>query len=171
MGGLTAPVPLTAGHQLTRFDCGNRALNVWLKDRALKNQASGASRTFVVCRNGRVVGYYALATGSIERIAAPGRIRRNMPESVPVMVLGRLAVDVSMQRNRLGSRLLKDALLRTVRVSKDAGIRAMLVHAISDEAARFYKRRGFQPSPLDSMTLMLPLEHVERLIAGRVRNA
>lgn len=167
MGGLTAPVPLTAAHQLTRFDCGNRALDAWLKNRALKNQASGASRTFVVCRNGRVVGYYALATGSIERIAAPGRIRRNMPKSVPVMILGRLAVDTGMQRDRLGSRLLKDALLRTVRVSKNAGIRAMLVHAISDEAARFYKRRGFQPSPLDSMTLMLPLEHVEKLMADR----
>lgn len=167
MGGLTAPVPLTAGHQLSSFNCGNRALDAWLKDRALKNQASGASRTFVVCRDGRVVGYYALATGSIERIAAPGRIRRNMPEPVPVMVLGRLAVDVSMQRSRLGSRLLKDALLRTVRVSKNAGIRAMLAHATSDEAARFYKRRGFQPSPMDSMTLMLPLEHVEKLMTQR----
>ncbi len=166
MGGLTAPAPLTAGHQLACFDCGNGALDGWLKNRALKNQASGASRTFVVCRDGRMVGYYALATGSIERIAAPGPVARNMPESVPVMILGRLAVDASMRGNRLGSKLLKDALLRIIRVSKNAGIRAMLAHAVSDQAARFYKRRGFQPSPLDSTALMLPLAHAKKLIAG-----
>ena len=166
MGELTAPAPLTADHQVSSFDCGNDALNQWLKRRALKNQHSGASRTFVACQSQKVVGYYALATGSVERAIAPKLIARNMPELLPVMVLGRLAVDSSMQGRRLGSALLKDALLRTLRVSRDAGISAVLVHAISEEAVRFYQRYGFRPSSIESMTLMLPLRHIQTLITA-----
>ncbi|MCP4406743.1 MAG: GNAT family N-acetyltransferase [Gammaproteobacteria bacterium] len=164
MGISTAPAPLTGRHELSEFDCGNETLNDWLRKRALKNQNSGASRTFVTCQNNRVVGYYALASGSVERMASPKPIARNMPEPIPVMVLGRLAIDSNMQGQRLGSALLKDALLRTLSVSKNVGIRAILVHAISDNAKRFYMGYGFQISPIDSMTLMLPIRHIEGLL-------
>ena len=155
---------MTDDHEVSEFDCGNDVLNDWLLKRALKNQLSGASRTFVICQGNRVVGYYALASGSVERMAAPKPIARNMPEPIPVMVLGRLAIDIRMQRQSLGSALLKDALLRTLSVSKNVGIRAILVHAISEDARRFYLSYGFNPSPIDSMTLMLPIAHIEALL-------
>jgi predicted GNAT family N-acyltransferase len=146
------------------FDCGNDTLNEWLTRRALKNQNSGASRTFVICQDNQVVGYYALASGSVERMASPKSIARNMPEPIPVMVLGRLAIDTRLQGQRLGSALLKDALLRTLSVSKNVGIRAILVHAISEDARRFYLSYGFLVSPIDTMTLMLPVRHIEGLL-------
>ena len=158
---ISAPAPLSSDHETTRFNCGNDTLNDWLIKRALKNQDSGASRTFVINSNGRVIGYYALASGSVERLAAPGSIARNMPEPVPVVVLGRLAVDVDFHGHRLGAALLKDAMLRTLAVSHEVGIRAMLVHAISDEAEQFYRRYGFQESPIDAITLMLSIQHLK----------
>jgi GNAT superfamily N-acetyltransferase len=164
MGISTPPAPLTGSHEVSEFNSGNDALNEWLIKRSLKNQNSGASRTFVICQNNRVIGYYALASGSVERMATPKSIARNMPEPIPVMVLGRLAIDARMQGQRLGSALLKDALLRTLSVSKNVGIRAILVHAISEDAKRFYLSYGFQVSPIDPMTLMLPVRHIERLL-------
>jgi GNAT superfamily N-acetyltransferase len=164
MGISTAPTALTGNHGVSDFDCGNGALNDWLIKRALKNQGSSASRTFVICQNDRVIGYYALASGSVERMASPKPIARNMPEPIPVMVLGRLAIDSTMHGQRLGSALLKDALRRTLSVSKNAGIRALLVHAISEDAKRFYLGYGFQVSPIDPMTLMLPIRHIEGLL-------
>ena len=161
MGISTPPTALTGRHEVSEFDCGNSALNDWLIKRALKNQSSGASRTFVVCQDDRVVGYYALASGSVERMASPKPIARNMPEPIPVMVLGRLAIHNTMHGQKLGSALLKDALLRTLSVSKNVGIRAILVHAISEDAKRFYLGYGFQVSPIDPMTLMLPIRHIE----------
>ena len=163
MGVSTPPTALTGSHQVSEFDCGNDALNDWLIKRALKNQNSGASRTFVICQDNQVIGYYALASGSVERMATPKSIARNMPEPIPVMVLGRLAIDTRMQGQRLGSALLKDALLRTLSVSKNVGIRAILVHAISGDAKRFYLGYGFRISPIDPMTLMLSIRHIERL--------
>ena len=164
MGIVTAPAPLDGTQETAEFDCGNDTLNDWLKKRALKNQESGASRTFVVCENDRVVGYYALASGSVERIEVPKSIARNMPEPIPVMVLGRLAVDLSIQGQRLGGSLLKDALLRTLKVSQDVGIRAVLVHAISEDAKRFYHAYGFKVSPIDPMTLILPIRYIGALL-------
>lgn len=164
MGISTAPTALTGSHEVSEFDCGNGALNDWLIKRALKNQSSGASRTFVICQDDRVVGYYALASGSVERIASTKSIARNMPEPIPVMVLGRLAIHNTMHGQRLGSALLKDALLRTLSVAKNVGIRAILVHAISEDAKRFYLGYGFQVSPIDPMTLMLPTRHIEGLL-------
>jgi GNAT superfamily N-acetyltransferase len=164
MGISTPPAPLTGSHEVSEFNSGNDALNEWLIKRSLKNQNSGASRTFVICQNNRVIGYYALASGSVERMATPKSIARNMPEPIPVMVLGRLAIDARMQGQRLGSALLKDALLRTLSVSKNVGIRAILVHAIYEDAKRFYLSYGFQVSPIDPMTLMLPVRHIERLL-------
>ena len=158
MGEVTAPEPITATHLIESFSCGVPVLDDWLKRRALKNDVSGASRSFVICRDSQVIGYYTLATGSIEHRNAPGKIRRNMPNPIPVMVLGRLAVDQRWQQTGLGRGLLKDALLRTLSVSKQAGIRALLVHTLSEDAKHFYTRSGFIESPLDPMTLMIVLQ-------------
>ncbi len=158
MGEVTAPEPFTETHLTESFSCGIPVLDDWLKHRALKNEVSGASRTFVICQDSQVIGYYTLATGSIEPRNAPGKIRRNMPNPIPVMVLGRLAVDQRQQQAGLGRGLLKDALLRTLSVSKQAGIRALLVHTLSEDAKHFYTRSGFIESPLDPMTLMIALQ-------------
>jgi len=158
MGEITAPEPITEAHLIESFSCGVPVLDEWLKRRALRNEVSGASRTFVICQDKQVVGYYTLATGSIEHRDAPGKIRRNMPDPIPVMVLGRLAIDQQWQQAGLGRGLLKDALLRSLSVSRQAGIRALLVHALSKDAKRFYSGNGFIESPLDSMTLMIALQ-------------
>ncbi len=157
MGIITAPEPIDATHCLDGFDCGVSVLNEWLKRQALANEASGASRTFVVCVDRRVIGFYDLATGSVRRSEAPGRIKPHMPEPIPVMVLARLAIDLRRQGKGVGSGLLKDAMMRTITVSKLAGIRAIVVHALSEEAKDFYLRHGLQESPLNQMTLMLSL--------------
>ncbi len=158
MGEITAPEPITEAHLIESFSCCVPVLDEWLKRHALKNEVSGASRTFVVCQDKKVIGYYALATGSIEHRDAPGKIRRNMPDPIPVMILGRLAIDQQWQQAGLGRNLLKDALLRSLSVSKQTGIRALLVHALSQDAKRFYTGNGFIESPLDSMTLMVALQ-------------
>ena len=159
---LSPPEPLTATHRLDTFACGEAELDDWLKRRALANQASGASRTFVVSESdGRVYGYYAMAAGAVSHQLATTRVRRNMPDPVPVMVLGRLAVDRSMHGQGIGAALLQDAVHRAVAVAKNAGVRALLVHALHDRAKQFYELYGFQPSPLDPMTLMLRLAGIK----------
>ncbi len=157
MGKVAAPAPITASHQTESFACGITVLDEWLRRHALKNEVTGASRTFVLCRGRRVIGYYALATGSVEHRDAPSKIRRNMPDPIPVMVLGRLAVDQHWQHAGLGRGLLKDALLRSLSVSQHAGVRALLVHALSADAKKFYAHDGFLESPLDPMTLISSL--------------
>lgn len=162
MGRITAPAPITATHDIAAFDCGVPSLNEWLRRQALKNEHAGASRTFVVCAGtATVIGYYALAVGSVLRQGAPGRIRRGMPEPIPVMVLGRLAVAIEWQGKGLGASLLRDAVLRTAVVSRQAGIRALVVHALSDEAKDFYLRYGFQESPMNPFTLMRGMQDIE----------
>jgi GNAT superfamily N-acetyltransferase len=151
---LRAPETLTARHALGGFDSGVRSLDDWLLRRALHNQTSGASRTFVACDDARVVGYYALAASAVAANAAPGRFRRNMPDPVPVAVLGRLAVDKSLQGRGLGRALFRDAALRVLAAADSIGIRGLLVHAISDEAKAFYVGLGLDVSPLEPMTLM-----------------
>lgn len=155
---LSAPSPLDDGHVVDTFDSGVPILDDWLRRRAKANQASGASRTFVVCRGPDVVGYYALAAGAIASSDAPGRLRRNMPDPIPVMVIGRLAVARAEQGKGLGASLLRDALARTQRASRDIGIAAVLVHAISEDAKRFYERWGFVEGPSNPMTLMVRLK-------------
>ncbi|WP_298290530.1 GNAT family N-acetyltransferase [Thiomonas sp.] len=155
---LSAPVPLAANHLLGEFACGKASLDEWLKRRALANQLSGASRTFVVTdRDGRVYGYYAMAAGAVSHREATNRVRRNMPDPIPVMVLARLAVDRRAQGIKLGAALLQDAVKRAVAVSQNAGVRALLVHALDEQAKQFYLHYGFQESPLHPMTLMLRL--------------
>mgnify|MGYP000851128167 FL=1 len=158
---LRPPEPLTAAHRLDDFECGEAELDEWLKRRALANQASGATRTFVVTdQNARVHAYYAMAAGAVSHELATTRVRRNMPDPVPVMVLARLAVHLDMQGQDLGPALLQDAVNRAIAVAENAGVRALLVHALHERAKQFYEHFGFQPSPLHSMTLMLRLSSV-----------
>ena len=154
---LSAPTPLSPDHDLEPFSCGVTALDEWLKRRARRNEAEGASRTFVVAEGKRVVGYYSLAAGSVMHAAATGKTRRNMPDPVPVVLLGRLAIDSASQGKGLGADLLRDAVLRTLGAAESIGVRALLVHALSDKAKAFYQRYGFHPSPIEPMTLMITL--------------
>ena len=157
---LRPPTPLAPQHKLGGFSCGEPVLDEWLARRALANQLSGASRTFV-STNGddEVMGYYALAAGVVAHRDATRSVRHNMPDPVPVLVLARLAVDTRAQGIQLGAALLQDAVKRAVAVSLHAGVRALLVHALSERARRFYEHYGFQASPVDPMTLMLRLAH------------
>jgi len=151
---LRAPEPLTADHAPGDFDSGVLSLDDWLRRRALPNQASGASRTFVACDANNVVAYYALAASAVAPDATPGRFRRNMPDPIPVLVLARLAITRDQQGRGLGRALFQDAAHRVIHAADTIGIRGLLVHAISDEAKAFYVRLGLDPSPLDPMTLM-----------------
>lgn len=154
---ITAPEPLHAGHELSAFCCGVEAMDNWLNQRAMKNQLTGASRTFVCCEDADVKAYYSLASSAVATHDAPGRFRRNMPDPIPVVVLGRLAVDKSWHGKGLGRALVRDAGLRVIQVAALIGIRGMLVHALSDDARAFYLRTGFEPSPIDPMMLMVTL--------------
>ena len=160
----TAPEPIGPDHDPTRFDSGQPTLDAWLASRALKNERGGGSRTYVVCEEGRVVAYYCLATGSVVHGAAPGNIRRNMPDPIPVMLMGRLAVDRSHQGQGIARALVRDAILRTLNAAEIAGIRALLVHALDDTAAAFYRHLGFVDSPVDPLVLMLPLASARRAL-------
>lgn len=158
---LQAPEPLGEAHDFAAFASGVDGLDEWLKRRARANQASGASRTYVVADGTRVVGYYALASGAVVLSAASSRINRNMPDPIPIVVLGRLAVDREWQGRGLGSAMFRDAAHRVRRAADIIGIRGMLVHAISEDARQFYLSLGFEPSMLDPMTLMVRLADIE----------
>ena len=156
---LSAPTPLTADHKLDGFNCGEPVLDEWLIRRALQNQVSGASRTFVTCDKDQcIVGYYAIAAGAVTHQITTGGVRRNMPDPIPVLVLARLAVDRRAQGIKLGAALLKDAVVRATAVSNEAGVRALLVHALNSKAKDFYQYYGFDPSPHDPMILMMRLD-------------
>jgi GNAT superfamily N-acetyltransferase len=162
---LAPPEPLAPHHDLASFESGVELLDEWLKRRARRNEESGASRTYVVCAGPTVVGYYALAAGAVTHAHVPSQVRRNMPEPIPEMVLGRLAVDRRHQGRGLGRALLRDAGLRVLRAADLVGVRAILVHAISVEAKRFYLSSVFIESPVDPMTLCLVLETARRALA------
>jgi GNAT superfamily N-acetyltransferase len=164
---LSAPEKLLAEHDLADFDSGEPALDDWLRRRALANEERGSSRTYVVCVGKRVVGYYSLAVGAAAHVDAPGRVKRNMPDPVPVMVLGRLAVDKDFQGRGIGSGLLRDAVLRTMQAAEIAGIRAILVHALSDAAKHFYQRHGFIASPIDPMTVMITVAEAVKTLGEK----
>jgi GNAT superfamily N-acetyltransferase len=159
---LNAPEPLSASHRLEEFACGETVLDDWLKRRAMANQLNGASRTFVVAdQDSRVCGYYAMAAGAVSHQMATSSVRRKMPDPIPVMVLARLAVDRRAQGMHLGAAMLQDAVNRAVAVSQNAGVRALLVHALNDRAKQFYEHYGFRASPAHPMTLMLRLASVK----------
>ena len=160
---LSRPEPLNDAHELNDFFCGIASLDDWLKKRARPNQVSGASRTFVVADNHKAVGYYALASGAITVEASVGRFRRNMPDPIPVAILGRLAIDRSQQGRGLGRALFRDCALRVAHAADTIGIRGIVVHAISEQAKAFYLVLGFDPSPAEPMTLMVTLADIRSL--------
>ena len=167
--GLSPPEKLSTGHDPSDFDSGEPVFDDWLRRRAAQNEAAGASRTYVVRAGKKVVGYYSLAVGAAAHDVSPGRIKRNMPDPVPVMILGRLAVDKSFQGQGVGTGLLRDAVLRTVQASEIAGIRALVVHAISERAKRFYESYGFISSPVDPLTVMIAFSEAAKILTGASR--
>jgi GNAT superfamily N-acetyltransferase len=172
-GRITPPERLDADHDLTQFCCGEPTLDHWLRNRALQNdrlrslalqeKRAGASRTYVVCADHCVVGYYALAAGAVAHLEATTRVRRNMPDPVPVILIGRLAIDSRFQGRGIGADLLRDAVLRTLRAAEIAGIRAIFVSAISESAKRFYEEYGFIASPANPQTLMITLTEATKV--------
>ena len=154
---LSPPEALAAHHRLDFFSCGEPTLDSWLQRRALANQVSGASRSFVACEGTRVVAYYALASSAVSVTGSPGRFRRNMPDPIPVVVLARLAVAESHQARGVGRALFHDAARRVVQAADAIGVRGVVVHALSERAVAFYRRLGLEPSPLDPTTLMVTL--------------
>ena len=156
--GLSEPTLLTASHLVDGFNCGVASLDDWLRRRAMQNQLSGASRTYVVSDGQKVAGYYCLSSGALALNDAPGAIRRNMPDPVPLAIMGRLAVDSAWQGRGLGVALLQDAVLRTIQAGGILGIRGLLVHAISEVAKAFYEHHGFIASSTQPMTLILSLK-------------
>lgn len=157
MNLFSAPEPLAKHHNIAGFTSGVDSLDSWLKQRAIKNQATGASRTFVACMGHRVVAYYALSSSAIAHNETSGGFRRNMPHPIPVVMLGRLAVDQSFQGKGIGRALIRDAGLRVIQAGDTIGIRGLMVQAISIEAKHFYEQVGFEAFPLDPMILMMTL--------------
>ena len=164
MSGYSTPRPLGSKDDLAEFDSGGPSLDDWLRKRAITNQAAGASRCFVTCRDARVVGYYALATGSVQRLEASRLIGQGMPEPIPVVLLGRLAVDRKEQGRSLGSNLLRDAITRTVEAAEIIGVRALLVHTPNERARDFYLHHDFEPSPTDPLHLMLLIKDARKTV-------
>ncbi len=165
---ISAPVPIESGHIVENFECGKAVLNDWLKNNARKAEARSA-RTYVVCAGNVVIGYYCLSTGGVLRDDAPAKLRRNMPTSVPIITLGRLAVDGAHQSRGIGSGMLADAIRRTLGVAREAGVRAMLLHAIDDEAISYYLQYGFLQFPEGDKTLFLPVETMVEAIGCLAR--
>jgi GNAT superfamily N-acetyltransferase len=160
----SSPEPLSDAHDRAYFSCAEPSLDHWLKRKALKNQSSGASRTFVLCQDQKVIAYYCLSAGAVSQHQAPKKMRRNMPDPLPVLVLGRLAIDKAFHNQGLGSALLRDAMFRAASVAVDAGVTAVLVHAISDQAKQFYLSRGFVASPWQPMTLVMPMKTILQIL-------
>ena len=154
------PELLTSEHVLAGFDCGTPALNGWLARRALGNQSSGTSRTWVVTRTeiGRVVAFYASSTASVIRSSAPKPFGRDQPDEIPAILLGRMAVDSKHRGHGLGAALLKHFMLKAMQVSVSIGVRLLLVHAKDEDAKEFYEHYGFVASPIDPLTMMMLLE-------------
>ncbi|MDF5722448.1 MAG: GNAT family N-acetyltransferase [Rhizonema sp. PD37] len=152
------PAPLCDTHLLDDFDCGVASLNDWLRRRAVANQKNNASRTYVVANESKVIAYYCLSSGALALNDTPSPIRRNMPDPIPVAILGRLGVDTAWKGHSLGAALLQEAVLRTMQAAEIVGIRGIVVHAISEEARQFYEHYGFSPSPTQPMTLILSIK-------------
>jgi GNAT superfamily N-acetyltransferase len=161
---IRAPQPLASRHVLDAFECGVASLDDWLKRRARRNEAEGASRTFVACVGASVIGYYSLAAGSVLHEIATGKVRCNMPDPAPVILLGRLAVDRRWQGKGIAADMLADAVLRTLGAAETVGLRAMLVHAISEKAKRFYEKHGFRASPVEPLTLMISMDEARAML-------
>jgi GNAT superfamily N-acetyltransferase len=158
----SGPELLTPEHFVSGFDCGTAALNEWLVTRAIKNQAGGTTRTWVVVETvtSEVVAFYASSTASILRESAPKRMARDQPEELPAVLLARMAVDVRHQGRGLGAALLKHFMLKALEVAQSVGVRVLLIHAKDEPATRFYSHYGFVESPVDPLVLMMLLPNV-----------
>lgn len=162
---IAAPVVLTAAHDVAAFKCQHPEFGDWLRTRALKNQQTNASRTFVACEKRRVAAFYSLSAGCVERAGLPNaRLRQNMPNVVPAVLLGRLAVDLDFQGQGLGGDLLHDAIHRSLSVADTIAARVLLCHAVDADARAFYEHHGFQSSPLDDLVVMLDLNAARGLL-------
>jgi GNAT superfamily N-acetyltransferase len=161
---LQPPTALTATHLVTEFDCGVESLNEWLDKRAWKNQVLGVSRTFVITNGEFVIGYYCLSTAAIDRIELPKPRQRNMPDPIPAILIGRLAVDLRYQGQKIGLSLLQDAICRIITASQSIGIAYILVHALDDVAKRFYELNGFVAIPEQPLTLFLSVATATKAI-------
>jgi predicted N-acetyltransferase YhbS len=161
--------PLGPQHSVDRFDCGREQLNRWLHAYAGQGQRRDTARTFVVCLRGEtdVVGYYTLVASRVEQSEATGEVKSGTSKHfpIPVCLIARLAVDRSEQKAGLGRSLLLDGLQRTERASRSVAMRAVLVHALDEEAAGFYERFGFKPASAEPLTLMVPLEAIRRTLS------
>ena len=164
MSGYSQPRPISEGDDFATFESGEPTLDEDLHKRALSNHLEGASRCFVTCRHGQVVGFYALASASVDRGAVPGKVRRNMPDPVPVILLSRLAVDRKEQHKGLGKQLLRDAITRSVQAADIIGVRALLVHALHDDARSFYAHFEFEPSSTDPLHMLLLMKDARAII-------
>jgi hypothetical protein len=151
-------------HDFQSFDCGEPRLNEWLKRHAVASEGRSA-RTYVACEGDRVIGYYCISAGSIEREAMPSKVRKHgLPNPIPVSILGRLARDLGYAGKRLGADLLADALKRILSASQTIGVRGVIVHALDEGSVPFYARRGFLPCKLGERTLFMPIETIERAL-------
>jgi GNAT superfamily N-acetyltransferase len=168
VNGYSAPRPISADDEVADFDSGEPSLDAYLRGRALANHVEGASRCFVTCRDGRVVGFYALASAAVDRADTPGRVRHNMPDPVPVILLSRLAIDAKEQDKGLGAQLLRDAIARAVAAAEIVGVRALLVHALHEHARAFYAHFDFEPSPTDPLHLLLLIKDARALLGPQV---
>ena len=161
-----APQALNAKHQLGDFDCGKPALNDWLIRHAMQAQSSGSARTYVVVEGARVVGYFSLAVGQADAMDVPDRIRKGMGRyPIPVVILARLAVSLQDQGKGIGVGMLQEAIRRTIGIADQAGVRALLTHPIDEEASRFYRRFGFESSPIREQQLLLLLKDARKLLS------
>ncbi|WP_206606016.1 GNAT family N-acetyltransferase [Steroidobacter cummioxidans] len=166
--GVQPPERLGAHHDLTHFKSGkHESLDFWLRTRALASEGLSA-RTYVICSSephDRVVGYYAISTAMAHRSGLPtAKLRRGMPDEVPLLLLGRLAIDAGFQKRGLGTDLLIDALRRCLIAADTAGASAVITHAIDNDALAFYERHGFIPCPLGERTLVMPMETIRALV-------
>jgi GNAT superfamily N-acetyltransferase len=167
VGTITAPEPLNPRHDVSQFDCGAASLNTWLQRKARLNEAKGGARTYVVCDGDRVVAFYSLAASSVERRRVSSRVGRSMPEPVPVILMGQIAVHASYQGRGLGSDLLVDAGKRSLAVAEVIGARAIIVQALNDRAASFYLRWGFRPfSEHEPLMLILRISEFSAALQG-----
>ncbi|MGH8336344.1 MAG: GNAT family N-acetyltransferase [Gammaproteobacteria bacterium] len=166
MSGFGAIEKLRRDHSLDAFDCGKEQLNRFLKAHALNNQSSDSAQTYVLADGLAVKGYYSLAAGTVAHEEATERVKKGLTRHpIPVILLARLAVDVSMQGKKIGPALLKDALRRAAHAADIIGARAVLVHAKGDNAKGFYEHFTFEPSPSDPYHLLLIMKDLRRVIS------
>lgn len=161
---LSAPEPLTGEHNVSQFSCGKESMDHWLKHITLRSHAAGGAKKYVTTDNGRVVGYYSLSAGSVSRKETSGHFRRNLPEPIPVELLGRLAVDEQYQKQGVARGLMRDAAYRVMEAAETVGVRGILVHALDADAKSFYEALGFESSPLDTHTLVITIQNIRRAV-------